>query len=294
LVIFHKVKGSYLMKNHLHSYLVLLLLFMSGQVLAQDGLWKGGNPFMVTLVPGRVLEDGIEAGLLIELREDYKTYWRNPGESGLAPRIDFSASSNLRSLEIFWPAPQRFEDGNGASYGYTNRVVLPLKAAAQDSSKPVDLKLLLEIGICKDLCIPVRANANIQLHARHIPSPLVEEAQKRVPLQSGLGERSSLSLLSARWAAPKKLEITSYLAEKARPELFAEAPSGWQVFTSEVESFKPRPEGGFIATFLADIAQEPSTEKGTLDLRLTLTSNGQAVETQVQLKRPAFQEGDKK
>jgi DsbC/DsbD-like thiol-disulfide interchange protein len=264
----------------------VLRLFVSSPAVAQNGLWKGGNPYQVSLVPGRVLDNGFEAGLVISLKEDYKTYWRNPGESGLAPVIHFGASSNLRSLNISWPAPQRFEDGNGASYGYTQRVVLPLKAVALDASKPVDLKISLEMGLCKDLCIPVRADVGLLLQPAQIASPLVQEAQKLVPRLSSLGEASPLSIASVTWINPKTFQITARLPEKARPELFAEAPPNWQVFTSEVESLKPHPEGGFIATFLASIAQEPTVKAGTLSLSLTLTAAGQAVETQVQIERP--------
>ena len=47
-------------------------------------------------------------GIEVKLHQGWKTYWRSPGESGMPPKLDFDESSNLKSSNLEWPAPSRF------------------------------------------------------------------------------------------------------------------------------------------------------------------------------------------
>ena len=59
-------------------------------------------------------KDGtLHAGIEIRLDQGWKTYWRYPGDSGIPPQFDFSASENVKAVTVLWPAPQRFDDGGG-------------------------------------------------------------------------------------------------------------------------------------------------------------------------------------
>src|SRR6516165_5175291 len=51
----------------------------------------------------------------IRLAPGWRTYWRDPGDSGAPPMIDFSGSQNVKTVNVLWPAPQRFSDGAGGS-----------------------------------------------------------------------------------------------------------------------------------------------------------------------------------
>ena len=52
--------------------------------------------------------DTVPLGLDIRLKPGWKTYWRSPGDAGLAPQLDWSGSTNLAETTIAWPAPRRF------------------------------------------------------------------------------------------------------------------------------------------------------------------------------------------
>ena len=55
--------------------------------------------------PGWRTEQGtIMAALHLRLARDWITYWRHPGESGIAPRLDLSGSGNLAGARLHWPA----------------------------------------------------------------------------------------------------------------------------------------------------------------------------------------------
>ena len=93
-------------------------------------------------------------GLEIELDHGWKTYWRLPGDAGIPPQFDWSKSQNLKSVEVLWPAPHRFQDKGGETIGYKDRVVFPLRILPENPDVPVMLNLSLFFGVCQDICIP--------------------------------------------------------------------------------------------------------------------------------------------
>lgn len=111
----------------------------------------------VRLLEGEFRDGMWSAGIEIELAEGWKTYWRMPGESGVPPEFDWSGSSNLAEVELRWPAPRRYHDEAGETIGYAGRVVFPLRVRPVDGARPVELALDLEYAVCKDICVPARA-----------------------------------------------------------------------------------------------------------------------------------------
>ncbi len=60
----------------------------------------------VDLLAGWREPDGSRiAAIAIDLAPGWYTYWRIPGEAGIAPRFDWSRSRNLASVAAEWPRP---------------------------------------------------------------------------------------------------------------------------------------------------------------------------------------------
>jgi DsbC/DsbD-like thiol-disulfide interchange protein len=119
--------------------------------------WVISTDSKVRLVSGTVDVDGAPALLAgIQLRMDpgWKTYWRNPGDSGVPPSFDWTGSKNLKHAEVLYPAPHRFGDAGGTAIGYDDQVVFPVKLTPERYGEPIELKLAFAFGLCKDLCIP--------------------------------------------------------------------------------------------------------------------------------------------
>src|SRR6185436_4015134 len=56
-------------------------------------------------------KDGaLRGGVEIKMLPGWKTYWRYPGDSGVPPVFDFSASDNVKAVTVLYPAPTRFDD----------------------------------------------------------------------------------------------------------------------------------------------------------------------------------------
>ena len=109
------------MTSHLRAAILVNLVVMaaiSRPALAADASpWDGDQRAAVRLI-GAAQRGTVHAGVEIRLASGWKTYWRYPGDSGVPPRFDFSASRNVASVTVRYPAPQRLSDESGTSIGY--------------------------------------------------------------------------------------------------------------------------------------------------------------------------------
>lgn len=109
----------------------------------------------------------IWAGVDMKMDPDWHTYWKNPGEAGMATKIQWQLPPGVTAGEIQWPLPEKFPPVEVTTYGYNNEVMLlvPLKLAANLKPGPMDLKAKVSWLECKEECIPggatVRAKLNI-------------------------------------------------------------------------------------------------------------------------------------
>lgn len=118
------------------------------------------------LRPGWRLPNGDHmAALHMRLAPGWKTYWRAPGESGIPPVFSWSQARNADSVDIQWPAPHVFWQSGMRSVGYTGDVVLPLRITPKKSGKDMRLEGMVDIGICKDVCMPHRVHIDAVLPA---------------------------------------------------------------------------------------------------------------------------------
>lgn len=123
---------------------------------ARDSGWVHLDYSQVRLVSAqRGVGSGaqVRLGLQIRMRPGFKTYWRSPGDAGIPPRLDWSGSSNLARAQVRWPAPQRFVLAGFNTFGYAEEVVLPIDAELDRPGRPLEVKLGLVYGVCRDICV---------------------------------------------------------------------------------------------------------------------------------------------
>ncbi|WP_175869328.1 protein-disulfide reductase DsbD domain-containing protein [Bartonella gabonensis] len=121
---------------------------------------------------------GMREGFIeIMLKPGWKTYWRNPGNSGMAPFFNFNQQV---SYEIFYPTPQLFETENDWSLGYKDKVILPFNL----SSSSQNLSGSLTLGLCHKICLPLTVNFDFlpsALNNKPLPISLLKNAQNSLP-----------------------------------------------------------------------------------------------------------------
>lgn len=239
---------------------------------AADPAALPGEPVRLALIAAGPLQ----AGLQVRLAPGWKFYWRNPGEGGVPPRFDWSASRNLAAAAVAWPAPRRITIGTADLHGYTGEVVLPVALTPERSGEAIAVNLLLEYGICKDICIlrEDRLTRTIQPDAPvdSAAAVLLARWQARVPRAA---QEAGVTLAS-RQAAPGRLTIR--LAGPRpfeRPDLFIEgAPEAW-FGRPEVSLSADGREARFV------IPVQPAGAASDLPITMTLTDKGLALELTV-------------
>jgi DsbC/DsbD-like thiol-disulfide interchange protein len=233
-------------------------------------------------VANRVLRAGVE----IKLQPGWKTYWRYPGDSGVPPRFDFSASDNVRTVTVLYPTPARFPDGSGGtSIGYIGDIILPVHVVPQDAKKPVTLRLNLDYAACEKLCVPAKAKAELALTGAATQNDAaLNAAEVRVPKASRVGQGHPVSIRRVQQeSGPGKPQIVVDVAAPAGTaiELFAEGPTPeWALPLPK--QIAGAPAGLQRFAFELDGLPPGAKPNGAL-LRLTAVSGSEAVEAAFRL-----------
>ena len=139
------------------------------------------QPYKVSLVSGAQVDELWQAGILIELEPDWKTYWRVPGDAGIPPQFDWSGFANVETVNVEFPTPVRFKDASGEAIGYHDKVLFPISVKPKDPSQKVQLKLNMFFAVCQGVCIPAKAQLDLVLSISS-SSPLLTEWQQKIPI----------------------------------------------------------------------------------------------------------------
>lgn len=218
----------------------------------------------------RLIGDAAGLGLEFELQPGWHVYWKNSGDAGYAPRIDFPATSAIRDARLLFPAPQRFELAAGmVSFGYERAVLYPIAATfappAGRPLAPLPVLARLDYLVCRDECIPHRADLSLEIPAKrgasdpeaarlaaaHAALPLTAATAPEAPrvslrVEPEAGGALTLELTAAggawRAATPDLFFETHPLFTLGRPELSA-SKSGlrFRVRLQPLDLTKPLP-----------------------------------------------------
>ena len=178
------------------------------------------------LINGGLKDGKWQVGLEMTLKHGWKTYWRVPGESGVPPVFDWSASDNVITVQLEMPAPHRFADANGEGIGYTEAVIFPAWVTPQDPSQPARLVLDLFYAVCHDICVPVKAVLSLELSeqtARVSSSFSLKQAWQLVPAGPSPGGPGISRIRSTEAGGKPALEIlVSGLKAPSAADIFVE------------------------------------------------------------------------
>ncbi|WP_027142369.1 protein-disulfide reductase DsbD domain-containing protein [Mesorhizobium sp. WSM3626] len=130
---------------------------------ASSSAWYNSEGGKVRLVTSGKPDDAgrIQGVLDIALKPGWKTYWRDPGDAGVPPQLDISASTNIADATLSFPAPQRHDDGYGKWAGYNYPVSLPVTFTLATPGQPAVIDADIFLGICETICIPVQTRLSV-------------------------------------------------------------------------------------------------------------------------------------
>lgn len=144
-------------------------------------------------------------GVHFMLEKGWHIYWTNPGDSGQPPVFNWQLPAGFTAGEIQWPRPERMQSSTTlADYGYHDDVLLlvPLKIPAfVGTGNPAELTLNAKWLICREICIPDRAELKLSLpvarnaHDNPATASLFARTEKLLPVHLPKGWRATAQSL---------------------------------------------------------------------------------------------------
>ncbi len=107
----------------------------------------------------------ITAGVLFTMPEGWHIYWQNPGDSGIPTSLKWEVPEGMSVSEIEWPLPERIRTSGLVNYGYSEKVILPVRLTPESNGIRGGIKVKAEWLVCKDICIPESAELTGELPA---------------------------------------------------------------------------------------------------------------------------------
>ena len=151
-----------------------LILFLLLPLLA----W--GNPVSTEQVTARLVAERAAAApgetaellLSLDIRPGWHTYWRNPGDSGEPPRIDWTLPAGVEAGPLRFPTPGLIRVGPLANFGYSGRALHPVSLkvpAGWPVGEPIRARAEAHWLVCEEHCIPESAVLELSLPVAERP-----------------------------------------------------------------------------------------------------------------------------
>jgi len=152
----------------LATFALLFALIAAGPAAALESAPASSSRDTVTLVsdtdavaPGTPFR----VGLRFRLAPGWHTYWRNPGDAGVAPTLKLDLPPGTRSGPIAWPAPSRVAEGPVMTYAYTGDLLLPVTVTPNAQGGQIPIQAHARWLVCKAICVPEQADFRLDVPA---------------------------------------------------------------------------------------------------------------------------------
>lgn len=243
-----------------------------GTAHATATAWTQGHHVKTRLVTGaEPTETGLRRIVAVHMQLDpgWKTYWRNPGNSGgIPPSFDLSRSTNLASFTVLYPAPNRYVDSTGTTFGFKNEVLFPIEVIPRDPTQPIELRLNAFFGVCEEICIPV----DITLAHKLVPADFSTLTPQLASALASVPRDLNLASDATRAALPHVFEVTAHLVGDD-PHLLVRAREAGAASVTEV---LPVPHGDVFMGLPQKVGVEDGPDGPAVAFRLPLASRGDA------------------
>jgi DsbC/DsbD-like thiol-disulfide interchange protein len=210
----------------------------------------------------------VNAGIQIVADRGWHIYWRNPGDSGEPPRMQWQLPAGMTAGELEWPTPRRMTTSAGTDFGYQGTTVLlsTLQVPTTLPSGTITVGGDLHWLVCHDICIPQSA---------HLEAPILIDGA------ASIDDSAQQLLQSAAERLPRPMPASSLPEVASLPDSFrvtlvpSETITRAEFFPSEeaqIDNGAPQEltyDAGKVSLTLKKseyLRQEPQHLRGTLVL----------------------------
>lgn len=158
------------------------------ELLVEQRMIAPGEPFLV--------------GLRLTLAEGWHTYWRNPGDSGMALAIDWHLPPGFSHGPLEWPTPEVFRSAAAVTYGF-KRHLLVLTTVTPPVELPIgtsiEVRATAEWLVCREICVPEMAELVVPLR---VGASAVEDLRSK----TAFTQARALMPIVSPWPATYRLD----------------------------------------------------------------------------------------
>ncbi|MGB0672116.1 MAG: protein-disulfide reductase DsbD domain-containing protein, partial [Rhodospirillales bacterium] len=226
-------------------------------------------------------------GLEFRLEPGWHIYWRSPGDAGLPPVVDWSASDNLAQADIRWPRPERYELLGIQTLGYQDHVIFPVGVTLDRPGEALAVDATVNYLACAEICIPYDANLTLDLPAGSgAPGAAAHDLSRfgsKVPRD---GSAFGFSVIDAEVqgagdAAKVRIAVQSASEPFGAPDLIVEGPVEWTFDPATVRLEEAGRRAVFdLPLYGLDLLGRPAVGEA---LRLTLLDGPRAADLSAKL-----------
>lgn len=213
----------------------LLVVPGQAQLVSSINAFQAGKPFTIAI--------------RLTMDEGYHGYWLNPGDSGLAPVVNWKLPKGWKASAPEFPVPERIAWAGTTVFGYEHPTLLLVELTPPHGARSLLLTADLSWMVCKDDCVPVDSALKLYLRAAKKPELNRTWATR---IRNQLAERPT-RLASPASAIFKVDEIHLAIGSRGLP-------------AGGVIDFFPRTTG--VADPKEPVAVERAEEQTTLKLKL--------------------------
>lgn len=204
-----------------HMIAILFFILNSG-AWAQTSL--SGDHVRIQLLPPS--QAGEPLGIHYQIDPEWHIYWKNPGDSGAAPKF---TSEDAEIRKILWPYPERLPIKDLTNYGYSHETVLFLDLKPLKPQATIHLEWL----VCKIECIPGFGSLTYKTEDRPAAeNPLYKKYLERVPQPAPMEVAKFISEDDSQFI----FELHEDASHRSEIHVFPENGLKFQTQTPQVET----------------------------------------------------------
>lgn len=160
------------------------------------GQAEDNSPIQAQIIQeNETIQPGLPFSLVVHLTiaDNWHTYWKNPGDSGMPPEIEWNLPEGFSINSVHWEAPERFTLDSAVGFGYENDMFLLVELTAPSTlTENTTAKLGAEIKwlACSDMmCLPGNSEVSIELLVKNEP-PKPESQKDFFQFRSALPQKN--------------------------------------------------------------------------------------------------------
>ncbi len=150
---------------------IIALFFVANFAAASSSEWVESDN-----VKARINYENSELNVEVVPDDEWHTYYKEPGDAGIATEFDWTGSKGLEVREVVYPEYEEYEEYGIKTNVYFGATKFEVKAEIEDGA---DVRLHLTGAVCNEVCVPY--GMNLQLNS------LAAEVEKKTEQVIGLG-----------------------------------------------------------------------------------------------------------